>query len=979
MTNTCQIKQFETFIAKNSPRIRQLPNDKRMAIIIDDAILFSKTESAVKNHELAKAFVMQGFEVLCLYLPNIEELEQDKAKQRAKLTKYEATLEGVRYFNLVYTESDRGNWFSQSSTILIELFKVFRPQFVLCWDDLRVRMSAFAATVLTNIPFVFALSNGIQNDANSRQETSGNISNGFDDSLLFIIKNSFKTLVFNEKVHLHVVNQGLEADKILHLDSSARKHGLQASVDNKQVSAFRFNVKPLLNDVLKLETTDNVIFTKELPQSNSELEKFFAIEKVVLTGKTPHWYQLDVKHASYVSVSGRVDYFNLSNVKSKRAVLLIKVLDENGNDLCHAMGKLGYSSQFKTHFKYIADTDGNNNKLHTFNLPEGATHLQFGLSDFNCMTDESICVKHLTLAIKRRKNDALKRSLLTKAPRKFEFEVNELISHTIAANFEFESQNDNNPKAIVAGVTYFDSQNDIIPPPYGGLMTSKTIGSFCYLNLEGDNVAQLIPPKAAAKLELAVQTWQTKKKVWLKGAFTCKSDLVNLGTTALKATVSSDERKEARPLSEIKVAAILDEFTLECFRMEVRLTQLTPIDWKTQIEAAEPDMLFVESCWFGNKNQWGGLIYGYTSNGPNQMSVLIQVLNYCRQKGIPTVFWSKEDPVHYSRFAPTAKLFDYVYTTDANMISNYAKEHNIQAESLSFFCQPKVHNPINLIPRLQKAAFAGSYYSDKKERCDNFHTIIGALETAKCDYDIFDRCLKRGVAHLQFPERFKSKVVGYLEPEDMWKAYKGYKYTVNLNSVKHSPTMFARRVYESLASGTPVISNYSEGVLTQFGGIVCASDKQHDIVEFINRLKDEKEYQKIAESGAREALGRHTIADRLIQICDRLGITVMSHLPIMNAMVSATSVEDIERARTLFKKQTYHNKRLIVDLQNSNELYPYLNRNAPSEVFRVNTEFAKPLEGVCVSIDFEKDVKPTMLEDEAISTLFNTNKYEQSE
>ena len=67
------------------------------------------------------------------------------------------------------------------------------------------------------------------------------------------------------------------------------------------------------------------------------------------------------------------------------------------------------------------------------------------------------------------------------------------------------------------------------------------------------------------------------------------------------------------------------------------------------------------------------------------------------------------------------------------------------------------------------------------------------------------------------PERYKQNVVGHLKPDEMWKAYKGYKYTINMNSVKQSPTMFARRVYESLASGTPVVSNYSKGVVEQFG------------------------------------------------------------------------------------------------------------------------------------------------------------------
>jgi glycosyltransferase involved in cell wall biosynthesis len=435
----------------------------------------------------------------------------------------------------------------------------------------------------------------------------------------------------------------------------------------------------------------------------------------------------------------------------------------------------------------------------------------------------------------------------------------------------------------------------------------------------------------------------------------------------------------ARKLSDVRVAAILDEFTMQCFKLEVDLTPITPGNWEAELAEAQPDLLFVESCWFGNGNSWSGLIYGDTSNGVNRMAELLKVINYCRKQGIPTVFWSKEDPVHFSRFGPTAKLFDYVYTTDANMVPEYQKEFGIDAEPLCFFCQPQLHNPLPLISRNDKAAFAGSYYSDKVERCEDFQTIMQSLEQAGVDYDIYDRCLKRGVAHLEFPEYFKKHVVGYLEPDEMWKAYKGYRYTVNLNSVKHSPTMFARRVYESLASGTPVISNYSEGAITQFGGIVCASDRQEDIVAYVERLSDPEAYAAVSAQGVRETLGRHTLADRLEQVFERLGIPVIPHLPLANALYTASSELEVEQARAHFQAQQYHHKRLVINLENSNVLYPYLNRNSEEEVFRVLTEFAKPLDGIEIPMSLGQKYSVTHLEDGAIKTQYAKAHIEQSE
>lgn len=582
---------------------------------------------------------------------------------------------------------------------------------------------------------------------------------------------------------------------------------------------------------------------------------------------------------------------------------------------------------------------------------------------------------NLRLCRSRMQSDGEERlTELTTEPLWQRFLVAGLIPHRVTAQLRLEGADLQVAKSVIARVVYYDKAGRIIKPPYAGLPLSQTVGAFAYLRPQEKRLLQLIPPKGAAEVDIGLQRWNAEGEVWLEGSLACEPELHGEGRPA-GATCEQPSEGEgaARTLAEIKVAAILDEFTLECFKHEVDLTALSPNRWEAQLEATQPDLLFVESCWFGNANQWSGLIYGYTSNGPNKMDELIKLVGYCRRKGIPTVFWSKEDPVHYRRFGPTAKLFDYVYTTDANMVPAYKKDFGIDAQPLSFFCQPRVHNPTPLIPRKAKAAFAGSYYGDKKERCDNFRTIMQALEQAGVDYDIFDRCLKRGVAHLQFPEQFKKHVVGYLEPHEMWKAYKGYRYTVNLNTVKHSPTMFARRVYESLASATPVISNYSEGVITQFGGIVCASDKQQEVVEYLQRLRDPAEYELIAARGVRETLGHHTLADRLEQVCERVGIAFVPHLPLANAVYTAASEAEVERAREHFRRQDYHRKRLVVNLENSNVLYPYLNRNTDEEVFRVLTEFAKPLPGIEVPMSLDTEYPETHLEDAAIQTQYDAD------
>jgi SAM-dependent methyltransferase len=715
-------------------------------------------------------------------------------------------------------------------------------------------------------------------------------------------------------------------------------------------------------------------------QFDDILEDCGLLKDVSLDQRNPIWCRIAVVSGQELIIEANLECSDINGGGDRKAVLLFNAFDAVGGLVDKPMGNLAKSSHFKAYFKYLPCTQNKLQKLHNFIVPEGIGEIRLGVCGFNQRDDEQVVLRELRATPKPDMSQTTQflppralvtKQQLTKTPHWSRFLVDELLPHSVMAMLDVEGAENRHAKSIIVRVVYYDKDQEEIQPPYSGLLLSKTVGAFSYINAEGDRLVQLIPPRGAVEAAIGLQHWNAKGAVWLTSAVACKAEM-HPKEVSSRSIIKLGDKPEvpARLLANIKVAAILDEFTMECFRMEVDLTRITPDNWERQIEEAQPDLLFVESCWFGNGNTWGGLMYGFTSNGPNRTDDLLKVIGYCRKKDIPTVFWAKEDPIHFSRFGPTAKLFDYVYTTDANMVPEYRKAYGIDAEPLSFFCQPRIHNPVPWIIRNDKTAFAGSYYSDKIERCEDFHTIIQGLAEAGVDYDIYDRCLKRGVENLQFPEHFKKHVVGHLEPHEMWKAYKGYRYTVNLNTVKHSPTMFARRVYESLASGTPVISNYSEGVITQFGGIVCASDRQQDIVAYVEHLRDPEVYAAVSSQGVRETLGRHTLADRLEKVCEQLGLPVVPHLPLANAIYTAGSDQEVELARAHFQMQSYHRKRLVINLENSNVLYPYLNRNSEEEVFRVLTEFAKPLDGIEVHMNLKQKYPATHLEDAAIKTQY---------
>ena len=123
----------------------------------------------------------------------------------------------------------------------------------------------------------------------------------------------------------------------------------------------------------------------------------------------------------------------------------------------------------------------------------------------------------------------------------------------------------------------------------------------------------------------------------------------------------------------------------------------------------------------------------------------------------------------------------------------------------------------------------------------------------------------------RFPERFDPYIKGSLKYYEIDKAYKGYKVMINVNTVKQSPTMFSRRVFEGLACGTPVVSTYAQGVENIFGDLVYISENENEIDKaFDSLLNNERTYRQKSLLGIREVLSKHTYTHRLKYITEKL-------------------------------------------------------------------------------------------------------------
>lgn len=368
---------------------------------------------------------------------------------------------------------------------------------------------------------------------------------------------------------------------------------------------------------------------------------------------------------------------------------------------------------------------------------------------------------------------------------------------------------------------------------------------------------------------------------------------------------------------------ILDDFSMKAWTPEWQVSALSVKRWTEQLKEEDFDFLFVESAWAGNRGEWSYHLTGTTAPRP----AFVKMVDAFKDRGIPTVFWNKEDPPHFDDFLDSAKLFDFVFTSDSRMIEKYqaALGHN-RVTSLSFGAQPHFHNPVRPVNQARRdVAFAGMYFSHKfPERREQMDIVLGGAVDISTKLpsglDIFSR-QHGGEEKYQFPEPYASHVVGSLPYDQMLTANKYYSAFLNVNSVVDSPSMCARRIFEITASGTPVVSAPSSAIKNFFDPsevleVHTREQASHAIRSLVRspELRD-----RTVHLGQRRIWSEHTYAHRARQIEQFIGLESdapsplsMSTRPMISAVVSTIRPQQIQHILTTIGAQRNVDVELIL-------------------------------------------------------------------
>ena len=355
-------------------------------------------------------------------------------------------------------------------------------------------------------------------------------------------------------------------------------------------------------------------------------------------------------------------------------------------------------------------------------------------------------------------------------------------------------------------------------------------------------------------------------------------------------------RPIAAPAAERPVvAAVLTSSAAYVLQYEADLLVLTRDGWRQQLERARPAFLLIESADEDQCGDWNGPADRDSASDTHE---LLQLLRYCRERGLRTVFWHTGGPLDAGGRIDAASECDAIFTVDTDLVPRLRETcgHG-RVHVLPSAADPHLHNP------LREAGWP------RYAVC-----LAGARPSTASSPGAGD------VRHLVDPaSRFGLYVFddSSESPERTAAAYRCHD--VFLNAAGPSPTAVPRRVFESLACGTPVVSTDSPVLRDLLGDCVRLTRSAAGTTSHLEALlNDEETHAREAHLGYRSVYRRHTWRHRLDAIMATIGLPPPERpRPGVSVVMPVMRPRNVVRAVANFARQSHPDKELLLVLNNA--------------------------------------------------------------
>lgn len=375
--------------------------------------------------------------------------------------------------------------------------------------------------------------------------------------------------------------------------------------------------------------------------------------------------------------------------------------------------------------------------------------------------------------------------------------------------------------------------------------------------------------------------------------------LVELAST-LPQSNGSEYFSEKLPFH---VAVVTDEYMLNFYKdafAQVTYVRPSMVD---QVVEEGFDLLIYVTCWKGlHDEEWRGVKFRETPR-----DALDKLLAYAYENGRPTFFQSIEDPSNFEYFLPIAAKFDHVFTSDTDCLKAYSRElgHD-RVHYGEYGANPLLNNPIGSYRHtLNKAFFAGSYPKRYQERVDDMHVMFDSILSTGENLTLVDRNF--GNAEYAFPESYGDLSLEPMPHDVLQRVHKLFRWSLNFNSIKSSPTMCAMRIYELQAQGRGLLSNYARSVFNRFPEVRIVAD--HENLDSYFTVEIPLSEHRNNEAQVRSILTSRTAQDIATRMLVAAGID--TGLPRTTPRVALIADQPDDQLRQEISDQSYPEVELI--------------------------------------------------------------------
>ncbi|WP_053433605.1 glycosyltransferase [Sporosarcina globispora] len=290
-------------------------------------------------------------------------------------------------------------------------------------------------------------------------------------------------------------------------------------------------------------------------------------------------------------------------------------------------------------------------------------------------------------------------------------------------------------------------------------------------------------------------------------------------------------------------------------------------------------------------------------------SSLEELFQIAGEKGIKTVLYDMEASIQALEYTSIIKNSDFIFTVQREKIEKIkgiCNHQNVFEIGLGF--NPLINNPIGRKMNDDSCDLLhiGSFDNYSEEVRENFNDITRGLFDETVKPQIIDLHFKIGKNISSFPIDYISHTSSNeFNTLQLAKVYKEYDWALAINELKYSETGFSPVIYELLASGCNVLSNYNVYLNNKFPNVFIISNEG----EAESTIHSFKGIRKVHQqnAGIRMTFKDSTIFHQFPKIVEKLGLK--GSIKDKKVLVLADRID--ENLLEMFNKQTYEHKDLL--------------------------------------------------------------------